>query len=165
MNSAMTGFRYKGEADCEPLHYDWCGLDDVYLLSGYECIPTADGDDIVIKNMDELHKAIGMHLARHKKALNGKEIRFLRHELDYSQKTLGEILGVSAQMVARYEKQETPIPEPAEMLLRLIYLSEVDPAVAVKIREMAEELRAKDDPAVSKNMFAVTEHGWELKAA
>jgi DNA-binding transcriptional regulator YiaG len=109
--------------DHKPLHYNWCGLDDIYLLSGYKRIRTDDGDDIIIQDMDGLHRAIGTHLALHKKTLNGKEVRFLRHQMDLSQKELGKILRVTDQTVARWEKGEILVPGPKELLLRITYMA------------------------------------------
>jgi DNA-binding transcriptional regulator YiaG len=151
-------WRYEGEKDCEPLHYNWCGLDDVYLVSGYTRIPTEDGDDIVIKDMDGLHEAIGQHLAMHKKALNGKEIRFLRHEMDLTQNQLGDLLAVSDQTVARWEKQEVAIPGPAELLLRAFYLGHIQKQVDV--RALAEQLRAVDAPITEQQHF-VNDGTWK----
>lgn len=152
-------WRYEGEKDCEPLHYDWCGLDDVYLVSGYTRIPTADGDDIVIKDMDGLHEAIGLHLATHKKALNGKEIRFLRHEMDLTQNQLGDLLAVSDQTVARWEKQEVAVPGPAELLLRAFYLGHI--RQQVDVRALAEQLRAADAPIVEHQHFRNDDGTWK----
>ncbi|HEY6456016.1 MAG TPA: hypothetical protein VIY90_12130 [Steroidobacteraceae bacterium] len=77
-----TEWRKKGCKDLEPLHYNWSGLDDVYLVSGYEKIPTDEGDDIIIQDLDGLHRAIADHFTFTKKALNGKEVRFLRKQMD-----------------------------------------------------------------------------------
>ena len=65
----------------ERYHYLECGLDDVYLMNGFERFETARGISIAIKEIDKLHQAIGEHLCRHKKELSGKEIRFLRREM------------------------------------------------------------------------------------
>lgn len=156
-------WRYAGQTDCEPLHYNWGGLDDVFLLSGYKRIQTDDGEDIVIQDLDGLHKAIGIQLAQHKKALNGKEIRFLRHAVDLTQNELGDLLAVSDQTVARWEKQEIAIPGPAELLLRAFYLGHVHQIV--DIRKLAEELRSVDAPVVEKQVFAEKDGEWTSIAA
>ena len=147
----MSKWRYKDQQDCEPLHYDWCGLDDVYLVSGYKKIDTKEGVDIVIPDMDGLHRAIGENLALHKKALNGKEIRFLRHEMDLTQNQLGDLLAVSDQTVARWEKQEIAVPGPAELLLRMFYLGHIHQKVDV--RQLAEQLRTLDAPLSDQVFF------------
>lgn len=70
---------HKGE---KPLHYTECGLDDVYLVSGYDCANTGHGRGLVIRDLDDLLKAISLHLVTAKKVLNGNDVRFLRKQLD-----------------------------------------------------------------------------------
>lgn len=157
-------YRFKDEKDCKPLHYDWCGLDDIYLLSGFKRVPAEDGEDIVIQNMDDLHKAIALNLAQFKKALSGKEIRFLRHEMDLTQSQLGQVLGVTDQSVARWEKKKgEPIPGPAELVLRLLYLAHA--SLQVDVRELAESLRTLDSPVSEKLVFKRSKAGWKAIAA
>src|SRR5438105_1908513 len=78
MRKQPSPWRYRGEKDKDPLHYVECGLDDIYLVSGYEIVDTPDGPGLSVKNLDELHKAIGYDLVNKKKLLSGKELRFLR---------------------------------------------------------------------------------------
>ncbi len=159
----MKEFRYAGAASKAPYHYTLCGLDDIYLVSGYDRATTEYGDGVVIHDMDGLHRAIGEHLVTSKKALNPKEIRFLRHEMDLTQAELGDLLRVTDQTVARWEKSECPIPGPAELLVRVLYLGHV--AKKVDVRKLAEQLRQMDDATTSKQLFAPTEHGWQPIAA
>ncbi len=160
----MTTQWYCGNQEVQaPLRYNWCGLDDVYLLSGFTREVDADGEESVsIQNLDGLHRAIGEHLANHKKALNGSEIRFLRKQMDISQAQLAEILAVSDQTVARWEKQETEIPGPAEMLLRVIYLTEI--LEKVNPRALAAKLREMDSGPKDKQVFQSTGEGWQAAA-
>jgi len=78
-----------GEDVREPLHYPDCGLDNIYLLSGYEVVQTAYGDGVAIKNLDGLRRAIGFQLATRKKLLHGQEIRFLRKFYENSNQCVG----------------------------------------------------------------------------
>lgn len=78
----QSGWHHVGEKPKAPYHYTSCGLDDVYLLSGYEIEQTPYGQGVSIKNADDLHTAIGMYLVSGKKLLSGKEVRFLRHQMD-----------------------------------------------------------------------------------
>ncbi len=80
-------YRYKG-----------CGLDDVYLASGYEIEETPYGSGVIIRNLQSLHVQIGLHLIKHRKKLAGKEIRFLRHQMDLTQSELAVFL---AAMLSR----------------------------------------------------------------
>jgi len=158
-----TGWYCGNEELQEPLHYDWCGLDDVYLLSGFTRTGDGGGNTkVAIRNLDGLHRAIGEHLARHKKALNGKEIRFLRKHMDISQDELADVLSVSGQTVARWEKQECEIPGPAELLLRVIYLSEI--LEQVNPRELAAKLREADSLPKERQEFTATGDEWKAAA-
>lgn len=159
----MNNFCYGHHEPKEPLHYRMCGLDDVYLTSGYEVTETEYGRGVVIQNVDGLHRAIGDFLARHKKALNGKEVRFLRHEMDLTQAQLSDIMRVTDQTVARWEKGEVAIPGPAEMLLRAVYLCHIDGSVDA--RAIAATLREMDSPTSDRQLFAPTDRGWEPIAA
>lgn len=160
---ANDGWRHQGEKDKEPLHYTACGLDDVYLLSGYEIEKTSEGEGISIKNLDRLHKAIGCHLVREKKALSGKELRFLRKQMDLTQAELGTIIGLSAQQVARWEKGESEISGPADVLLRGLFIEHA--GGTIDIRHLAENLNLMDSPLEEKFFFEDTGHDWRGRAA
>lgn len=105
----------------EGYRYMECGLDDVYLVNGFERTVSARGTSIAIKDIDALHRAIGDHLCRSRKGLNGKEVRFLRREMLMSQAVLAHLLDVSEQTVYRWETGRTGMPRAAESLLRLLY--------------------------------------------
>jgi DNA-binding transcriptional regulator YiaG len=161
--SAMKEFKCKGKTDKPPYHYTMCGLDDVYLTSGYERTDTDYGSGIVIEDMDGLHRAIGMNLVFAKKSLNAKEVRFLRHEMDLSQAQLGDLLRVKDQTVARWEKGEVDIPGPADLVLRALYIGDV--SGKVDVRKLAEQIRAMDESATGKQLFTPTDKGWQPIAA
>jgi putative transcriptional regulator len=121
--------------------YTECGLDDVYLVNGFTVVESPRGSAIQIENVEGLHRIIGLILVNEKKALSGKEVRFLRHELSLTQQSLGAILGVDAQTIARWEKGETDRVTPAaDRLLRLIYLEKVEgnPAICEPLQRISE---------------------------
>ena len=105
------------------LHYTMCGLDDVYLLDGYSYEETSRGRRLRIEAQDELHKSIGRWLVQLNRGLTGKELRFLREEVNLSQANLARLLGESDQSVARREKREDPFKNPTtqERILRYLY--------------------------------------------
>jgi len=102
-------------------HYAECGLDYIYLQNGYTYHNTSYGTGTSIHDVDGLHEAIGLLLANQKGQLSGKEIRFLRHELDLPQRTLAELLGTTEQTFARWEKEKTKINATAQALLTALY--------------------------------------------
>lgn len=158
-----TNWRHKGEADKAPLHYTACGLDDVYLVSGYEVEKTSEGDGISIKKIDQLHKAIGCYLAKKKKVLSGKELRFLRKQMDLSQAELGALVGLTSQQVARWEKGESEISGAADVVLRLLFIEHA--GGRINMRDLVETLNEMDSSINEKFFFEKTSKGWESKAA
>ena len=104
-------------------HYAECGLNNVYLVNGYIEEETEYGPATAIMNLQGLHNAIGKRIVMGTaRLLLGEEIRFLRKELNLSQKNLGAILGVKDQTVARWEKDERVIPKSADMCLRALFM-------------------------------------------
>lgn len=124
-------------------HYTECGLDNVYLVNGFELINTPNGEEVCIKDIQDLHKAIAKAiLSERSNVLSNREIRFVRHLLDLSQTSLAKILGVTYQTVARWEKGECPISKTADFLLRVYSDSYLNPqenrAIYEKINELSD---------------------------
>ena len=144
-------------------HYRQCGLDDVYLVNGFEYESTPYGETIRIHDMDGLHRAIGMHLIQEKKELGGAEFRFLRHELDLTQRRLGGLLGKSGQSVARWEKGQSTVEGTADRLLRLLYRAKMGGKGSSKIGDLLEQVAELDSGIEGCPMqFEDTDQGWQL---
>ena len=159
-------FRRRDEQDKSPYHYTECGLDDIYLRSGYEIHSTPEGDFVSVKDADELLKAIGIHLVTAKKELTGRELRFLRKHMDETQAELADLLRVSDQTVARWEKGEgegAGIPGPADFLIRMLFLEHIGEQQGV--RELLRDLKERDEDPSGKQFFRPTKGGWKPMAA
>src|SRR5271170_3535240 len=103
-------------------HYKESGLDNVYLENGYKAIETPYGTGMAIQDTEGLHKAIGLWLVGQPVPLNGAELRFLRMEMESTQRDLAGILGAKEQTLRIWEKgRGKPIPGPVDRLLRAIY--------------------------------------------
>src|SRR4029079_7685390 len=75
-----------------------------------------------IENTEGLHKAIGKWLIGLPKPLNGAELRFLRLEMDTTQRNLASIIGATEQTFRLWEKhRDKAIPGPADRLIRALY--------------------------------------------
>ena len=159
----MNTFRHKGKPERDPYHYTMCGLDDIYLASGYDRAQSEYGGGVVIHHIDDLHRAIGVYLTQSKKALNGKEIRFLRHEMDLTQAELGDLLRVTDQTVARWEKGLSSIGGPEDLLLRVVFLGHL--YKNVNVRALADTLRATDSEPFDKLVLTRTKGEWRAAAA
>lgn len=143
-------------------HYTDSGLDNVYLINGYSEHETPYGRAVSIENLDGLHEAIAGGLLKATKPLNGAELRFLRHELDLSQKRLAQFLGMSEQSVARWEKKRShPIEPMADRIVRLIY-AECKQG-ASEVLDLVKHLAEADHNEAAKIKVEKLDHAWRLK--
>lgn len=156
-------YRADEEVRAEPYPYRACGLDNIFLLNGYD-VHEHDGESAVsVKQEDELLQAIGRHVVFTRKALSGKEIRFLRNVLDMTQNELANKLGTTAQTLARWEKGEFEITGPAEKLLRIVFIihagTDEEREVLLKaIEDALDQLDEIDQTRPPKVQFELKEH-------
>ena len=157
----------------QPRLYEGCGLENIWLLDGFSLIHRNGEELTQVEDVEGLHKAISLHLVRHRKALTGREIKFIRRSIDLTQGELAHQLGTGVETVARWEKDKFNIPGPEDRLLRIITLlalSEPD-EFARLIKEMPHNLddldEAPDRPVSFKHTDSA-DRGWieaELEAA
>lgn len=108
-------------------HYVESGLPNVWLLSGYEIVESPYGEGVSIQDLEGLHRCLARSLCDKPKRLTGAEFRFLRRELDFSQKMMGELLGIDARQIRNVEHSEKPVKEPYNRLIRHMYMATIDP--------------------------------------
>lgn len=114
-------------------HYTESGLDNIYLINGFEERPTPYGKATMFEDLDGLHKAIGRWLVCVPKPLNGAEFRFLRHELDLPQKKLAQMMGKQELTVGRWERSRDKAVDPiADRMIRIIYSEFIGGSKTVK---------------------------------
>lgn len=124
-------------------HYKESGLDNVFLENGYTVHQTPYGEGVSIKDTDGLHRLIGEWLAAVPKKLNGAEFRYLRLQMEMSQRSIAALLGAEEQAVRRWEKYRTkPVNGPADRMIRLLYSEYV--GGNVRIREAVDRLAELD---------------------
>ncbi|MBF38689.1 helix-turn-helix domain-containing protein [Idiomarina sp. UBA4520] len=102
-------------------HYTESGLPNVFLKNGYTAAIIGGEECTSIEDIDGLHQAIAESIIANKKSLSKSEFKFLRVELNLSQKVLGKRFGVSEQTIARYEKGQSVIPRTTDAALRSLY--------------------------------------------
>ena len=90
--------------DTQPYHYTQCGLDDIFLLNGFHWYKVGNEGGVAVQDAEGLHKAIALNIVRNKAILCGKDVRFLRKLLDFTQAELALWLGYSSQQVARWKR-------------------------------------------------------------
>jgi len=106
----------------EGFHYTDCGLDYVYLTSGYTIHQTDHGTGVSVKNARQLHERLALDIVGRPYPLRGQEVRFLRAMLKVSQQALARVLRQRRGSVARWEAEpDKAIPGAADSALRMFY--------------------------------------------
>ncbi|MCI0734459.1 MAG: hypothetical protein L0Y38_11685 [Methylococcaceae bacterium] len=144
-------------------HYVQCGLDNIWLRNGFEIVETSYGKSVKIDRPDQLDAAICEYLTKKAAPLTGHEFRFLRLQLDMSQKRIGELMGKEAQTVALWEKSEQ-VNQEVDFMIRHIYRQTV-----INVRqtyvELVDYLNGLDRAELENRLtFEETENGWEKAA-
>lgn len=127
--------------EAKSYHYVQCGLNNVWLLNGFTIEDSPYGEGVSIVDIEGLHACIARALCDKPHPLSGREFKFLRRELDLSQKRIGEILGCKDRSIRDLEKKEE-VAEPSNSLIRHIYLESINPDSVYL--ELFESLRASD---------------------
>ncbi len=125
----------------EAYHYAECGLPNVWLINGFERQSTPYGEGVAIHDMEGLHKCISLTLCDKPEPLTVPEFKFLRRELDLSQKMMGEIFGIQSRQIRNIEKEDR-IENPYNTFVRHMYLESVDPTSS--LIPLIERLRSLD---------------------
>jgi DNA-binding transcriptional regulator YiaG len=112
-------------------HYTDGGLQNVWLENGFVLHETKHGKAISFDDLDGLNMAICLALCKKPSKLTGAEYRYLRQAMLMSQASLGDLLGVSNQAVAIWEKSGR-IPKLADTAIRLIYTAHANGDEKVK---------------------------------
>lgn len=144
-------------------HYTECGLDNIFLKNGFNFIETPRGKSVSIKDVDGLHKAIGIFLVANKRDFIGKEVRFLRHSMLMSQYTLATLLGMTEQAVRRWESGKVNIPKPSESLLRLLFKEHINDKEG-KISSLLKRISDLEELNNEDIVFKTTPQGWKSAA-
>ncbi|MGI0154329.1 helix-turn-helix domain-containing protein [Pseudidiomarina sp. WS423] len=106
-------------------HYIESGLPNVYLKNGYSIDVIDDEEYTSIDDLEGLHRVLARIIASKAMPLTNAEFKFLRIELNLSQRILGKRFGVSEQTIARYEKGQSDIPRTTDAALRSLYMESI----------------------------------------
>jgi putative transcriptional regulator len=135
-------------------HYTECGLSNVFLENGVT-VDEIDGEEYTsIDDLNGLHRAIAQTVVDSNKPLTNEAFRFLRIELNVSQKMLARRFGIDEQTIARYEKGTTKIPRTTDAALRSLYMESqeknnpvsyfLDLLADTEAQEAAQEIRLQE---------------------
>jgi DNA-binding transcriptional regulator YiaG len=101
-------------------HYTECGLDNVVIEGITFVIDQAGEETVVIPAIGSLHKVIAEGIVGLPSKMSGKELRFLRSEMGLTQGQLARIIKTTLLTISRWEREENPIADAGEMLIRLL---------------------------------------------
>ena len=138
-------------------HYTQSGLDNIWLINGFEYHNTPYGKGVSVEDVEGLHKTIAEALTQKPEQLTGNEFRFLRIGLEMSQKRIGELVGKEPQTIAKWEKTEK-LNQDADFLIRHIYRQTMINHHENYI-EMVDHLNNLDQESFTTE-FRRTEDGW-----
>ena len=120
--------------------------------------------DSVISGLPEAI-AIALTVAVNPLEIGGAEFRFLRKELDMSQRAIAGVLGVQEQTVSLWERGEQPVPQYAAVLISAMAREYFSGQAAMKT---VIDRVCSADLAIAKAKLLIerTDHGsWMQKAA
>jgi putative transcriptional regulator len=140
-------------------HYTDCGLDNVWLCNGFAEINTPYGKATSVHGLEKLHRVIGDVIISLPKHLNGAELRFIRTEMELTQKNLAGIIGSDEQAVRRWEKaRNKPMNGSADFLLRALFREYLHGDGSTRC--MVDRLNDLDQIETPKLEFRETPNGW-----
>ena len=120
--------------------YTECGLDNVFI-EGMDVIEDHAGEEtLTIPAIGLLHRVIAEGIVLLPSKMSGQEFRFLRTEMGMTQEKLAEVLKVTTLTVSRWEREETPIKDAAEMLIRLMAVQRLDLDAEMDVDEVSEKV-------------------------
>jgi transcriptional regulator with XRE-family HTH domain len=129
-------------------HYTECGLDNVVIEGLPVCKDQTGEETITIPAVGVLHHVIAQGIVTLPAKITGKELRFLRSELGMTQAELAETLRVSLLTISRWEREENPITDSAEMLVRLLADERLELGANLSVSSVSEKVRhiARSEP-------------------
>ena len=129
-------------------HYTECGLDNVFIEDMNMVQDHAGEATATVPAIGLLHQVIAEGIVTLPSKMSGKELRFLRTEMGLTQEKLADILKVTLLTVSRWEREETPIKDTAEMLIRLMAVERLELDVDMDIDEVSAKvtLGPRKDP-------------------
>lgn len=127
----------------ETYHYTECGLDNVFIEE-MKVIEDHNGDETVtIPAIGALHKVICEGIVGLQAKITGQELRFLRSEMGMTQAKLAEIIKVTPLTVSRWEREEHPMDDSAEMLIRIMAIETLELDIHLNVEEVSANVSQK----------------------
>ncbi len=121
-------------------HYTECGLDHVFIEGGGEFSDHSGEDSVTIPAIGQLHSVIAEVIVTHPAKITGQELRFLRTEMGLTQAQLAAIVKVTPLTVSRWERNESPANDTAEMLIRILAVETLELGIELGVRSVSEKV-------------------------
>jgi transcriptional regulator with XRE-family HTH domain len=118
-------------------YYTESGLDNVTIFGVNPVVDDSGEETVSIANLPGLHRTISFALIKLPRGLNGKELRFIRTEMGLTQAELALLVHKDGQTVGRWERNEHPIGETEEMIIRLAAAEKLKLDISLSIDELA----------------------------
>ena len=131
------------------------GLPNVILkgITAYKC-SKCRGINPVISKIKEVHKTIAQQLLRKDSLLTGKEIVYLRKEMNIRAKDLAQILGITKVTISRWENEKEPISPACDRLIRSLYHNRIFSLTCAIIRPGIDKL---ESPVLKSMLISLCE--------
>ncbi|MBL4615898.1 MAG: hypothetical protein JKY27_13655 [Magnetovibrio sp.] len=121
----------------KPYRYAECGLENVYV-HGLSPLTDDEGEEVYgIQNVNGLHKAIASSIVTYSAAMSGKQLRFLRTEMGFTQAEVGKMVHKEALTVGRWEREECPIDTNADTIIRLVAIERLSLKPELSVEDLA----------------------------
>ena len=108
----------------KPLHYQGCGLDNIYLVSGFHHAEKGGVLRSSVENVDDLHVLIALHLCTFRRPLTRREAVFLRKHVGITQAELARRMGIGRNAIQLWERGRN-WRRPVQLLLQLTVLASI----------------------------------------
>lgn len=149
--------------------YLGAGLDNVRLRNGYRLERTEAGTEVVrIDDVAGLHRALALWVCDLSRPITNKEFKFLRKELDMSQRQVAALVGVEEQTVSLWERGENAAQPAAERLLRALMKEKIsgNPELEAALARFCALDRAQQEEEEQTVLLEVAEGAdrWRIAA-
>ena len=151
-------------------HYTESGLDSVYIY-GLEFEDDEGEKCVMIQSINKLHACIAMGLIQQQAPLDEQEIYFLRAELEMSENSLKQQLGLNTSLTLQEAFADNPQQEKAFRLLIATRISPVLEGLVESLLEKIQQLEilqkqeSKKEKAIEIDAPTTDNRGYSLRLA
>ena len=142
-------------------HYTESGLDNVFLMNvpGLKCeeCKTVLPD---VRYPLQLHQVVADALVAKPFLLTGREIRFLRTQLGYSQANFAENIHRHPSVLNRVEREKEAVSEDLDRVVRMMYLKEK--ATPKRVYDAIDDLICHKEAGRESYRLVSRKRRWDL---